>query len=90
MLTSAVWTYRNLIVHVDILFCASDSAFTENVFENFMIGVIGFCVCQRKGEIENCLCVCMESNMILFATSDGEVINRVSQLANKIHELQSN
>ena len=45
-----------------------------------MVGIIRLVVGERKGEIEYCLCVRMEDNVVFLTTTDIEFVDRVSEL----------
>ena len=45
-----------------------------------MVGIIRLVVGERKGEIEYCLCVRMEDNVVFLTATDVEFVDRVSEL----------
>ena len=45
-----------------------------------MVGIIRLVVGERKGEIEYCLCVRMEDNVVFLTATDIEFVDRVSEL----------
>ena len=45
-----------------------------------MVGIIRLVVGERKGEIEYCLCVRMEDNVVFLTATDIEFVDRISEL----------
>lgn len=70
-------TYRNFVIHSDILLCPSNSTLAQQVFQYGLIRVVGKCICQCEGEVENCLSVRMEDDIVLLAASNIKVVDRV-------------